>query len=386
MSTSQPVVTTAGLSASASFASLAATLPTGSPANVSDDLSRSQYTVFLQHWSCWFIAGICTLLAIGLTCHQIYLHVKFYTTPKEQTWIIRVLFIVPVYSLCSWLSLFFFGTSDDYYVYFNAVRDCYEAFVIYSFLSLCYDGYLGGENSIANEIQGKPMHTSYMMCNCCLKDKQYDLRFLRFCKRATLQFCFLKPPLAITTIILAVKDKYHEGNWSPVEGYLYICIIYNISVSLALYALVAFYAATADILRPFDPILKFFCVKSVIFLSFWQGVALAILEATRTIDNVIDIDGDLVASPGAVAGGYQNFLICCEMFLAAIMLRFAFPHSIYAERQDSAVNPVNARDNLRSVFTAQDIMSDTVKNFSMSYSNYAHIDDGDNVSRSEQPI
>ena len=50
-------------------------------------------------------------------------------------------------------SLFFFGTSDDYYVYFNAVRDCYEAFVIYSFLSLCYDGYLGGENSIANEIQ-----------------------------------------------------------------------------------------------------------------------------------------------------------------------------------------------------------------------------------------
>ena len=63
------------------------------------------------------------------------------------------------------------------------------------------------------------MHTSYMMCNCCLKDKQYDLRFLRFCKRATLQFCFLKPPLAITTIILAVKDKYHEGNWSPVEGY-----------------------------------------------------------------------------------------------------------------------------------------------------------------------
>ena len=49
-------------------------------------------------------------------------------------------------------SLFWFGTSENYYVYFNAVRDCYEAFVIYSFLSLCYDGYLGGENNIANEI------------------------------------------------------------------------------------------------------------------------------------------------------------------------------------------------------------------------------------------
>ena len=88
------------------------------------------------------------------------------------------------------------------------------------------------------------MHTSYMMCNCCLKEKQYDLRFLRFCKRhsskstgavffsffitvgqvfwtlvrATLQFCFLKPPMAVITIILASKDKYSEGNWDPTEG------------------------------------------------------------------------------------------------------------------------------------------------------------------------
>ena len=31
---------------------------------------------------------------------------------------------------------------ENYYVYFNAVRDCYEAFVIYNFLSLCYE-YLG---------------------------------------------------------------------------------------------------------------------------------------------------------------------------------------------------------------------------------------------------
>ena len=81
--------------------------------------------------------------------------------------------------------------------------------------------------------------------------------------------------MAVITIILASKDKYSEGNWDPTEGrrllnlkfyeqflgYLYICIIYNISVSLALYALVAFYAATADILRPYDPILKFMCVK-----------------------------------------------------------------------------------------------------------------------------
>ena len=59
--------------------------------------------------------------------------------------------------------------------------------------------------------------------------------------------------------------------YSPEGGYLYITIIYNISVSLALYSLFLFYFATRDLLQPYDPVLKFFTIKSVIFLSFWQG-------------------------------------------------------------------------------------------------------------------
>lgn len=56
------------------------------------------------------------------------------------------------------------------------------------------------------------------------------------------------------------------------HGYLYITIVYNISITLALYALVLFYTATKDILSAYDPKMKFLTVKSVIFLSFWQGM------------------------------------------------------------------------------------------------------------------
>ena len=38
---------------------------------------------------------------------------------------VRILFIVPIYAFESWLSLLFFK-GNHYYVYFNAVRDCYE--------------------------------------------------------------------------------------------------------------------------------------------------------------------------------------------------------------------------------------------------------------------
>jgi len=58
---------------------------------------------------------------------------------------------------------------------------------------------------------------------------------------------------------------------SALGGYLYITVIYNISISLALYALFMFYCATRHQLRPFDPVLKFLTVKSVVFLSYWQG-------------------------------------------------------------------------------------------------------------------
>lgn len=56
---------------------------------------------------------------------QIYMHLRYYSSPNEQRHIVRILFIVPIYAFDSWLSLLFF-TNEEYYVYFDTVRDCYE--------------------------------------------------------------------------------------------------------------------------------------------------------------------------------------------------------------------------------------------------------------------
>ena len=60
---------------------------------------------------------------------------------------------------------------------------------------------------------------------------------------------------------------------------------------MALYALFLFYFATKDLLRPYEPVLKFFTIKSVIFLSYWQGFFLAILEKAGTIQPIESDDG-----------------------------------------------------------------------------------------------
>jgi len=60
------------------------------------------------------------------------MHLVFYTRPDLQKFVIRISFMVPFYSLDAWLSLRFFRA----HVYLDPLRECYEAFVIYSFY--CY--------------------------------------------------------------------------------------------------------------------------------------------------------------------------------------------------------------------------------------------------------
>ncbi|KAL0271589.1 UNVERIFIED_CONTAM: hypothetical protein PYX00_008639 [Menopon gallinae] len=328
--------------------------------------------IFLQTKTAQAIAGIFVFCAIFLTCQQIYKHLRWYTNPSEQRWIIRILFIVPIYAFYSWVSLLFFN-KESYYIYFFTVRDCYEAFVIYNFLSLCYE-YLGGEGNIMSEIRGKPIRSSCLYGTCCLVGKTYTIGFLRFCKQATLQFCLVKPVMAFVIIFLQAFGHYHDGDWSPNGGYLYTTIIYNFSVSLALYGLFLFYFATRDLLTPFEPVLKFCTVKSVIFLSFWQGVLLAVFEKAEVIDPIINSSGEQTTA-GTVSAGYQNFLICIEMFFAAIALRYAFPYQVYAQgcNTDSrgrSVTMQSISSSLKETMNPKDIMTDAIHNFHPQYQQY----------------
>ncbi|CAM4620548.1 transmembrane protein 184A [Caretta caretta] len=333
--------------------------------------SQDGQQIFLTTSAAQVISGIFVWSALILTIHQIYMHLRNYTIPNEQRYIIRILFIVPIYAFDSWLSLLLIG-SHQFYVYFNSVRDCYEAFVIYSFLSLCFE-YLGGESTIMSEIRGKPIASSCLYGTCCLQGMSYSIGFLRFCKQATLQFCIVKPLVAILTIVLQAFGKYHDGDFNIHSGYLYITIIYNFSVSMALYALFLFYFATLELLRPFEPVLKFLTIKAIIFLSFWQGMLLAILEKCGVIPEVQIIDGKEVGA-GTVAAGYQNFIICIEMLFAAIALRYAFTCQVYREKKENStanVAPMQSiSSGLKETMSPQDIVQDAIHNFSPTYQQY----------------
>ncbi|KAM7142353.1 transmembrane protein 184A isoform 1-T2 [Molossus nigricans] len=344
--------------------------PTGLQMDPVGNSSQGASPLFLTSALARGLSGVFVWTALVITCHQIYLHLRSYTVPSEQRYIIRLLLVVPVYAFVSWLSLLLLG-AHQHYVYLDSVRDCYEAFVIYSFLSLCFQ-YLGGESAIMAEIRGKPIQSSCLHSTCCLRGAAYSIGFLRFCKQATLQFCVVKPVMAVVTIVLQAAGKYHDGDFNVHSGYLYVTLIYNASVSLALYALFLFYFATRELLLPFEPVLKFLTIKAVIFLSFWQGMLLAILERCGVIPEVQTADGSRVGA-GTLAAGYQNFIICIEMLFASIALRYAFTCQVYSEKDHSPapMTPMpSISSGLKETMSPQDIVHDAIHNFSPAYQQY----------------
>jgi len=157
-------------------------------------------------------------------------------------------------------------------MYWDLARDCYEAYVLFMFFRLLIELADGEENLIA-KLEEMPQ-IRYSAPLCCYHIKPGRI-FLHRCKQMILQYVLWKPILAVATFVLQLTNTYNEGDFTASYGYLYITLIYNISITLALYFLVLFYEATKDILRPFKPLAKFFCIKAVIFFSFWQGVAIA---------------------------------------------------------------------------------------------------------------
>ena len=77
---------------------------------------------------------------------------------------------------------------------------------------------------------------------------------------------------------------------------------------------------------------------------------------------------------GTVAAGYQNFFICIEMFCAAIVLRFAFPHNIYSADSEittgRTVSLQSISSSLKETMNPKDIMNDAIHNFHPQYQQY----------------
>ena len=108
----------------------------------------------------------------------------------------------------------------------------------------------------------------------------------------------------------------------------------------------------------------------------YVGVLLALLEKEKMIKSVYSSEGREIIGIGTVAAGYQNFIICIEMFFAAIGLSIAFPHRVFKKEPTASANGAKSvslqsiSSNLKETMNPRDVMVDAIHNFHPNYQEY----------------
>eukprot|EP00887_Chlorella_sp_A99_P002596 scaffold6.g2596.t1 len=94
---------------------------------------------FSVHYQAFFIAGVFVILACAASIYEVAMHLEFYNRPRLQIRVVRILCMVPIYAVDSWLSLRFKearraarapigGRRSVDAFYIDPIRECYEAF------------------------------------------------------------------------------------------------------------------------------------------------------------------------------------------------------------------------------------------------------------------
>jgi len=120
------------------------------------------------------VACPCTIAAISLAIWHIYRHLLNYRELAYQRYIVRIIFMVPVYATVSFMSLVIGNKS----IYFSSIREIYEAWVIYNVFSLCL-AWVGGPGAGVTSLSGRVLKPSWHLMTCCLPPIPLDGRFIR---------------------------------------------------------------------------------------------------------------------------------------------------------------------------------------------------------------
>ncbi|KAJ4791075.1 Transmembrane protein 184A [Rhynchospora pubera] len=266
-------------------------------------------------------AACCVMLSMHFTVQLITQHLFYWKNPKEQKAIIIIVLMAPIYAIDSFVGLLDIQGSKAFFTFLDSVKECYEALVIAKFMALMYS-YLNislSKNIVPDGIKGREIHLSFPASLFMPRKLRLDHSTLRALKYWTWQFVVIRPVCSVLMILLELVGVYPSWlDWT-------FTIILNLSVSMALYALVLFYHAFAKELAPHKPLAKFMCIKGVVFFVFWQGVLLKVLTAVGIINSKhfwLDVEH--------IQEAIQNALVIVEMVVFSVLQQYAYHVAPYS--------------------------------------------------------
>jgi hypothetical protein len=282
------------------------------------------------------IAGTFTLLSCLITLFHMTAHLRKMNQPFVQRKILAILWMSPIYALASFLSLVLPHSADGYLM---MLKDFYESYVIYQFISflIAVVG-RGDRDAVVRCLTSHIDHLDkpYRWLGCLFhpspeeSDEAMARAVLMECQVLGLQFVFLRPVIAMMEFVLDILSQEDSGVSDEDKGrfsFLYspkfvLLMVQNISVFFAFSGLLKLYHALRDELAWCQPFNKFLTIKGVVFMTFWQGLAINIFFNLSKRDSS-GVDDDVSTIPSA--NTVQHILICMEMLFFSIAHWCVFP-------------------------------------------------------------
>ncbi|KKK19562.1 hypothetical protein P175DRAFT_0506376 [Aspergillus ochraceoroseus IBT 24754] len=276
------------------------------------------------------IIGGFAVLAVLISFCLIMLHATHYSKPVEQRHIIRILLMIPIYSLVAWLSTFYYKNA----VYYSVLGDCYEAFTISAFFALlCH--YIAPDLHSQKEyfrgIQPKNWVWPIPWLQKCTGGQngiwrvpRSGLTWFNVIWVGVFQYCLLRVLMTILAVVTQKFEVYCEESLSPAFAHVWVLAIECVAVTIAMYCLVQFYVQIHSDIREYSPFLKIASIKLVIFLSFWQTSLISFLFSSNVIKS-----SEKIATPDLKVG-LANLIISVEMAFFSILHIWAFPWKPYS--------------------------------------------------------
>mmetsp|Transcript_14719 Transcript_14719/g.29946 ORF Transcript_14719/g.29946 Transcript_14719/m.29946 type:complete len:500 (+) Transcript_14719:365-1864(+) len=335
-----------------------------------------------QNLALYQMAGVFVTLVCLLTMFHMSSHLRNYHEPIVQRKIITILWMSPIYGVTSFFSLVF-PQADGYLA---VIRDFYEAYVVYNFLSFLIAVLGRGNREVVVDVLAQ--HADHLAKPTrCLQsfyypppdssDKALANAVLFECQVLAMQFVLVRPLTSVANFVsITVHDPNQtssdDGPWAYfLSPGFYIAMVTNITVFLAFRGLLRFYHAAKDDLMWMQPFSKFMAIKGIVFLTFWQGLAISIFvnlhesakgsndgssssvygtNSTHSPSQGNSDDGH--KSPHELAQEIQNVLICLEMLFFSIAHWCVFPAEEWEpgyRRKEFAAPGLGLKDFARDV-------------------------------------
>ncbi|KAH8696576.1 organic solute transporter Ostalpha-domain-containing protein [Talaromyces proteolyticus] len=264
-----------------------------------------------------FTAATCVTIFTLMAMHSINM-----TKSNEQVKIMKICLMIPLYSLISFLSVYFPKAA----VYLGPWQDFYES------LAMGYFFLLLGVFISPSDQQRDLFFAAFRVPQKKNEDSPINgIEWYRKRWIAIFQYPIVALGVAVATAITQAVGIYCEESNKPYFAHLWIEIISNVSLGLCLTSILAFYTALKKNLVGHHPLTKLLAFKLLIGLSFLESIIFLILTSTNALHATATM------TYADVKVGIPNLLICVQTLLFSLFFHYAYKVSPYRTQSKEAI-------------------------------------------------